>query len=493
MNYILGIDIGTTNTKAVAYTTEGKVISHANKSYTFSAKEEGRHEIDPGILFEAVIEVIKTATANAPGYNLTGISFSSAMHGIMAVDVTGKPLTNMITWADLRSNEYAVKLKNTQRGKKIYERTGTPVHPMSPLCKLMWMKDHLSPVFKNAHKFISIKEYVFYHFFGEYLIDHSIASATGLFDIYDLNWNKLALEEAGIGEDKLSKPVPATYVVKGLKKEYASILNIDAQTPFIIGASDGCLAHIGSNAIHHNDVSLTIGTSGAVRIMTANPVHDPKQRVFNYILAEGMYISGGPVNNGGNLLQWFSTNMLRKTSLSGEDFEEFIEEASLVPAGCDGLVFLPYIYGERAPVWDADARGVFYGINGTHTIAHFMRSVLEGISFALYGILDALEAITGPVNNIYASGGFIKSGKWVSLVADVLGKKLLVTQAEDSSAAGAVIVGMKALGIIDSFAGVKSFFEIKSTYEPTMSNHESCKNNYLVYAALYDQLKDIKK
>jgi gluconokinase len=493
MNYILGIDIGTTNTKAVAYTVEGKTVAHANKSYTFSSREEGCHEIDPDILLEAVIEVAKSAVTDAREHTLSGVSFSAAMHGIMAVNAQGKPLTQMITWADLRSNEYAAKLKNTEQGRRIYERTGTPIHPMSPLCKLMWMKDNLPEIFRTAHKFISIKEYIFYHFFGEYIIDHSIASASGLFDIYDLRWNQDALGAAGTTAERLSSPVPVTHIIKGLRREYALTLNIDPQTPFIIGASDGCLAHIGSNAISHRDVSFTIGTSGAVRVMTDEPVHDTKQRVFNYILDENVYISGGPINNGGNLLQWFATNMLRKSSMKADDFNEFIDEAVQVPAGCEGLIFLPYVYGERAPVWDADARGVFYGVSGTHTISHFMRSILEGISFALYGILNTLEEITGPVNNIYVSGGFIKSPKWVSLVADVLGKKLLVTQAEDSSAAGAAIIAMKALGIINSFDAVKSFFEINASYEPDIRNHEACKKNYAVYANLYDQLKDIKK
>ncbi len=492
MKYVLGIDIGTSNTKAIGYTADGSVIAHANIGYSVSSTREGYYEIDPEILLDAVVRVIagtvKAAADNDPG----AISFSAAMHGIIAVDAQCHPLTNMITWADLRSNAYAEKLKGTTTGKRIYERTGTPIHPMSPLCKLMWMKDNMNDIFRTAHKFISIKEFIFYHFFGEYIIDHSIASATGMFDIYDMDWNKEALHIAGITANRLSKHVPATYVLKGLKNDYPSRLGINAQTPFVIGGSDGCLAHLGSNALTPGDVSLTIGTSGAVRMMTPRPVNDPQQRIFNYLLTDDLHVTGGPVNNGGNVLQWFNSNMAGRSN-STEDYNWFVEEALKIEPVSGGLIFLPYIYGERAPVWDADARGMFYGINGTHTQAHFMRAILEGLSFALNGILKTLEEIIGPSDDIYVSGGFIHSKQWVMLLADVLGKKLKVMGTEDASAAGAAIIGMKAVGMINDIRDAGSFFSVQDTFDPDMKKHELYKGNYAVYSQLYNRLKDLKR
>lgn len=423
MKQIIGIDIGTTNSKAVAYSLSGQVLAQSNKTYPVISDREGYHELNPQILFNAVLEVLSDVVKQSAGKDLTGICFSSAMHGLIAVDDTGMPLTNMITWADLRSSAYARKLKETDSGKKLYERTGTPVHPMSPLCKLMWMKDNQPGIFNNAQKFISVKEYIFYHLFGEFIIDHSIASSTGLFDIYSLGWNAYALDVAGISEEKLSSHVNSTYIFRGLKNNYAERIGISAQTPFIIGASDGCLAHIGCNALQKGDVSITIGTSGAVRVMTDKPVEDTKQRIFNYLLTDELYLSGGPINNGGNVLQWFAKGFLKKDFIKPEDFDGFIKEAFSVPPGSEGLIFLPYIYGERAPVWDAEARGVFYGISSIHGMSHFMRSIMEGICFALLSILDTIEEITGPVKNIYASGGFIRSKQWVTLLAGVLGKK----------------------------------------------------------------------
>jgi gluconokinase len=492
MNYLIGIDIGTTNTKAVAYSKEGAVLGSSHRSYPVIAPQEGFHELDPRVLLNAVLEVMGEVINENRSHHLSAICFSAAMHGLIAVDKDGEPLTNMITWADLRSSEYAVKLKQSPIAKKLYERTGTPIHAMSPLCKLMWMKDHLPEVFNKAHKFISIKEFVFFHLFNEYIVDRSLASSAGLFDIYSLDWNKDALEIAGIGPDRLSRHVESTEIIRGLKPVYAKRFKIDEQVPVVIGASDGCLAHIGSNAFRAQDVSLTIGTSGAVRIMTEEPIYDPKQRIFNYLLAGHQTISGGPVNNGGNVLEWFAKGFLKKDLFSPEDFETFIDEALEVPAGSEGLVFLPYIYGERAPVWDAGARGVFYGVSAVHTVAHFMRAVMEGVSFALLDILESVEEFTGQVRHIYASGGFIRSKKWLQLLADVMGRKIFVTLAQDSSAAGAVILGMRALGIIDSYEQADSFFTIKDTFEPSTDSREVYRENYKVYSRLYEKLKDIK-
>lgn len=493
MNYIIGIDIGTTNSKAVAYDMQGRVLRQANETYGFVSTQEGFHELEPQLLFDSVLAVMKAVIVHEDDTLLTGVSFSAAMHGLIAVDDAGQPLTRMITWADLRSSAYARRLKDSGDDRKLYERTGTPVHPMSPLCKLMWLKDHEPQIFDKAHKFISIKEFIFYKFFGTFVVDHSIASSTGLFDIYSLHWNADALAMAGIDESRLSTHADSTHIIKGLLQKFADILQISPDTPFIIGASDGCLAHLGCNALEKGDVSITIGTSGAVRIMTEKPLYDKKQRIFNYLLADGLYLSGGPVNNGGNVLQWFAKSFLKKEFTAPEEFESFIDEALQVPAGSEGLVFLPYIYGERAPVWDAEARGVFFGVSSIHTIAHFMRAVMEGVCFALYSILETVEEIAGPANNIYASGGFIKSKKWVTLLADVLGKRIAVTHAEDSSAAGAAILGMKALGMIDDIRAVRSFFPVKEVFEPDMKNHEVHRRNYAVYSNLYDKFKDIKR
>src|SRR5258708_4716825 len=214
MRVVIGIDIGTTNTKAVAFTDGGLVLASANASYPVYTDGEGRHELDPGHLLEAVIAVLKevgeklvgTGLAGrvAKGSGLAGISFCCAMHSLIAVDEDGQPLTRAITWADTRSEAYASFLKGSEAGRRIYAVTGTPIHAMSPLCKLLWLRERQPDIFRRAARFISIKEYIWWRLFGKYRVDHSIASATGLFEIRRKIWNPESLALADIEARQLS-------------------------------------------------------------------------------------------------------------------------------------------------------------------------------------------------------------------------------------------------------------------------------------------------
>jgi gluconokinase len=491
MDVIIGVDIGTSGTKAIGYTLEGKVIGNTYVSYNPVAGKPEYHELDPEVLYDAVITCIEGTAQQITSLagNITGISFSAAMHSLIAVAADGQPLTNVITWADARSAAYADTLKQSPAGKDIYRHTGTPVHPMSPLCKIMWLRDHQPAVFAAAHKFIGIKEFIFHRFFGEYLIDHSVASATGLFDIFNKTWYEPALQAAGITTGRLSQPVPATFVIHGLKKPFPERLRLVADTHFIIGASDGCLANLGSFATEPGDLSVTIGTSGAVRIMAAQPAWDKQERIFNYILTNDRYVSGGAINNGVVLLKWYTENFLQRSFTSAKDLAWFVERAAQAPAGADGLLFLPYLLGERAPIWDAVAKGVFFGVHAGHTQAHFMRAIIEGINYALYQVAASVQETAGAIQHIYASGGFIKAPLWLQWLTDLFGKEIKVVNSDDASSVGAAILGLQALNLLNDNT-VSPEFHTQQQYMPDMMMHDRYQRYYTVYAGLYNKLKD---
>lgn len=497
MEYIIGVDIGTTSTKAIAFDLDGNVISRKNIGYPILNPEPAWSEQDPEDMMAAVVDSVKYVISenDNKGMKLLGISFSSAMHSVIAIGKEGKPLTNCIIWADTRSKDYAEKIKGSEEGHEIYMKTGTPIHPMSPLCKLCWIRDNNKDLFDKTYKFISIKEYVFLKLFGEYVVDHSIASATGLFDIYDLKWNKQSLDLIGINEDKLSKPVPTTYTIRGLKKEYAVFLGIDADTPFVIGGSDGCLANLGANAIKPGDAAVTIGTSGAIRIISDKPKNDELERIFSYILTEDHYVLGGPVNNGGIIFRWFRDNFSpleveAANKLDIDAYELLTVEANKVPAGSEGLIFLPYLLGERAPHWDANSKGVFFGVNIKHKREHFLRALLEGVIYGVYSVGKALEETTGEIDTIYATGGFVRSELWVQMLADVFNKKVVIAESFESSCLGAAVLGMKALGVIDKIEDVDRLVPISKTFLPNKENHEVYMKTFAIYERLYYKLKD---
>ncbi|MDH7463476.1 gluconokinase [Chitinophagaceae bacterium 26-R-25] len=488
MQYFIGIDIGTTHTKAIACEASGKVNVTYKEGYK-KEKIEGIEQ-DADEIFQAVCRLMQQVTAFMKDKGtLAAVSFSSAMHSLVVVDEQGNALSTLWTWADNRSVSYAKKLQQSPEGKIIFEQTGTPLHPMTPLCKIAWIRDNDPALFAKAHKFISIKEYVFYKLFGQFIIDHSIASATGLFNIHTLAWSKEALQFAGIDETKLSKPVSPLLLVSGLQQRFCEQWGIGAQTSFVPGASDGCLANLGSGAIAKGEVALTIGTSGAIRQTVRSSKTDEKERLFTYILNDDYCVSGGAINNGGIVLKWWMEQMLQDKNIDDKDFNSFFDAISKIPAGAEGLVCLPYFYGERAPVWDADAKGAFVGVSAKHSQAHFMRAVAEGICFAFAQLVKILEENFGPISRIYASGGFIQSGVWVQMLANILQKKINVNTAADASAFGAVCMAMLATKTINNIEDVKKLIPVDDKeYLPDESTREVYARQFGVFDSLYEKL-----
>lgn len=460
--YRIGVDIGTTSTKAVLFDLQGKAISRHGEEYPLLTPVPDAAEQDPELIFESVIASIGGCLkeAGASGDEVGFVAFSAAMHSLIVVDGEGKPLTRSITWADNRSAPYAADIKKHNNGHEIYMRTGTPIHPMSPLVKLVWLKSEQPELFKPEHKFISIKEYVFYRLFGQYIVDHSIASATGLLNLRHLDWDDEAIALAGVTREQLSTPVSTTYGVQGLKPEFAAATGLPQDILFIVGANDGVLSNLGVGAIDPGVVAVTIGTSGAIRTVTDKPVTDPKGRIFCYALTEKHWVIGGPVNNGGIIFRWIRDEIanaeVETAKRLGKDaYEVLTDIAALVPPGSNGLIFHPYLAGERAPLWNADARGSFFGLGMHHKKEHLIRAALEGVIMNLYTVLLALQELIGKPERVQATGGFARSELWRQMLADVFDQEVTVPESFESSCLGAVVLGMYGLGEISSLNEAK--------------------------------------
>lgn len=493
MRFFIGTDIGTTHTKAIALQSDGFVLASAMRGYTPLTDDSGSHELDPETVFQAVLdvlqEVVQQLAQKTDLQQLSGIAFSSAMHSLIALDENYQPLSNCITWADLRSSAQAERLKAEGLATDLYRHTGTPLHPMSPLCKLIWLRETNPALHQQASKFTGIKEYVLHRLTGRVVTDISIASATGLFDIRERTWYEPALQLAGIDEERLFEPVITHYAITDLKPAYARRIGIPSHTRVVVGASDGCLANLGSNALEPGDLSITIGTSGAVRAVTAMPATDRESRVFNYILDDEHFVCGGPLNNGGALVEWYAEHFLQRNIREEGVMEWFMQQAATVPAGAEGLLFLPYVRGERAPVWDGLARGAMVGMDHRHTQAHAMRAVVEGINYAVGDIMEAVQQTVGKAHRIFVSGGFIRSQQWVQWLCNLLGQKLVVTGSADASAMGAAIMGFMATGEIAKLSDARKFFQEDAVYEPEAAEHEILQQYFTIYAQLYRQLR----
>jgi len=470
---MLGIDIGTTSTKAVLFTEQGEIIQQENNGYPLYTPDISTAEQNPDEIYQAVVKGIRNImkVSQIPPEKLLFISFSSAMHSVIAIDENDLPITQCITWADNRSEAWTRKIKNELNGHEIYKRTGTPIHPMSPLSKLAWIVNDRPEIATKTKKYIGIKEYIFKKFFDRYVVDHSLASAMGMMNLKKLDWDEEALTVAGVTRDQLSELVPTTESFTNCNSDIARKLGILPQTPFVIGASDGVLSNIGVNAIGKGEVAVTIGTSGAIRTVIDRPQTDEKGRIFCYALTEKHWVIGGPVNNGGMVLRWirdeFASSEVETAKRLGIDpYEVLTKIAERVRPGAEGLLFHPYLAGERAPLWNPDVRGSFFGLTMSHKKEHMIRAALEGVIYNLYTVfLALLEVMDEPVVRIQATGGFARSDVWRQMMADIFDLEVIVPESYESSCLGACILGLYATGKIESFDVVSDM--IGSTFKHT--------------------------
>jgi len=476
MSFIIGCDIGTTNVKTTAFDSDsaGILTSHS-EGYEMLHPNPDWSEQDPDEIYKAVCNSIqKVCESCKPQGKPIGICFSSAMHSILCIDKNGKNLSNLIIWADNRSADIAEKLKASAAGKKMYQNNGTPIHAMTPSCKLIWLKENQKDIFDKTDKFVGIKEYIIFRLTGQFVVDYSIASATGLFNITEKKWDEWTLKKIGLDDSKLSKAVSPYHIEK---LPASNDFKVPAGTPLIMGASDGCLANLGSGAILKGTMAITIGTSGAARICSDVPYLDGNMRTFCYILDEETYVLGGPSNNGAVVFEW-----MKNTFFPESDYNEIFEAASKIDAGSDGLLFFPYLLGERAPLWSSAVRGGFLGLDIQHSKSHFARAVMEGIHLNLYSIGKILLE-TQKVKRIFANGGFAQSQVWVQMLADIFGTPVALNDTVDTGTVGAAMMGLKALGFAKELSDLNYFTPVSTIFEPKKEVHKQYEEVYKKFYA----------
>ncbi|URD52211.1 gluconokinase [Chroococcidiopsis sp. CCNUC1] len=495
MNYFLGVDIGTTSTKAIAFSHDGAIKAKGSQGYEIIVPHPTWAEQDPEALFNAVITSVRQAMGTGISkQEIAAVGFSAATHSLLPVDANNKPLSNIIIWADNRSVTQTERLKQEEIAHNLYLRTGSPIHPVSVVTKLMWLREKAPEIFHKAAKFISIKEYIFFRLFQRYVVDYSIASATGLFNLKQLNWDAEALTIAGIKPEQLSQLVSTTHILRGMQTEYAEAMGLDPHTPVIIGANDGVLANLGVGAIAPSEFAITIGTSGAVRTVAAEPITDPQMRTFCYALTEKHWAIGGPTNNGGIVLRWlrdrFCHPEVEEAKRLGIDpYDVMIQAAMEIPAGAEGLICLPYLSGERAPYWNPKARGVFFGLNFNHTRSHTIRAAMEGIIFAVYSINVAIQEIAGTTGEIRASGGFARSHAWLQMMADAFGMVVAIPEVYEASGYGAAVLAMYAVGAIADLSEVQPTIKIRDRISPNPDLTRTYHQLFSRHQRLYRQLE----
>ncbi|GIN72569.1 gluconate kinase [Bacillus sp. J14TS2] len=483
--YVIGIDLGTTSVKAVLFDTKGQFVAEAERLNTFYYPSADWAEQDPDeieesarITLKEVIEKGKIAEER-----LVAVGFSCAMHSLICVDERYQPLSKMIIWSDGRSNRQAEQLKKGS-GKQLFLKTGAPIHPMTPFLKLLWMKETEDEAYQKAAYYISMQEYLIEKWFGERIIDYSMASATGLLNIENVAWEEEALKLVGIRREQLSKIVSPTTRLPHLKKEIADEIGVSDELPFVIGAADGQLANLGDGAISPGEVAISAGTSGAIRQFISGAAVNESEETFTYLFTKNSSIIGGATNNGGITLQWLKDLLDYKGPL-----EDLLHEAEAIAVGAEGLIFHPYINGERAPLWNQRAKGNFYGFTIGHKRAHLVRAVLEGIVLNLFQIGQSLEKLAGPPKKICVNGGLTKSSLWVQILADVFAQEIHLSDTPYSAAWGAAWTALVGVKKVDSFEEIKDNLPAGKVVQPNLTRHEQYKSIFKKYERLAKDLQ----
>jgi gluconokinase len=458
MDVVLAVDSGTTSTKAVTAGADGRVRDVVRVGYPLQVPAPGRAELDARALASAAVTALTDAARAAAerGDRVVGVALSGAMHGLVPLSADGEPLGPLVTWADARAADAAAELAADGRAGALHDRTGTPVHAMSPLVKLAALAATDPESVRSTPRWGGVKELVVAALCGgRVVVDRSSASATGLYDLRSGGWDDEALAVAGVRPDQLGELVPTTAVLPGLRAHVAAAAGLPSDLPVVVGAADGVLANLGIGAVRPGVAAVSLGTSGALRVAVREPVVDPRHRLFCYALTDERFIVGGAVNNGGSVVRWAAQALGSApgtTAPSGEDADRLdaalLEEAAGVPAGSDGLLCLPYLLGERAPWWRSGLSGAYLGLRREHGRAHLVRSAVEGVCQLLALVRDAVTDTGTPVDQVRATGGAVAAPLWGSTLAAALDLPVRLAGSPEGTGLGACLLGWHALGVL---------------------------------------------
>ena len=491
----IGVDVGTTGTRAIAYDINGINICSSEAFYPLLTPHPDWAEENPLQIFESIEKVIGETAAQLRYKNqtLAGIALSTVMHSFVGLDGHHEPLMDIQTWADSRSAGIVRRMKaDKELCQNFYQRTGCPVHACYPLAKILWLQKNLPELFQRMQYVGSLKDYIFLGMTGEWVIDHSTASTSGIYNEKNMDWDEEILAYAGLRREQMPLVVSTTYQAV-LRREAAERMNLPVDLPVVIGATDGVLVNVGIGAVRPGQLSATIGTSGALRMLTQKPMTDPKMRTWCYNLTDDMWVAGGAINNGGMILRWvrdkichYTTTHLENLDVDGYDLMTM--KAAHIAPGAEGLIMLPCFTGERSPYWNSELRGMFFGLSLNHSRSHMIRAAMEGICYSMNAVLAALQEF-GEIKDIRVSGSFTKSELWLQILSDVLNQKLTMPDNSEGAAFGAAALGFIASGRLKGIDDTAELIQARKIYQPIEENVQIYRELYDIFERLYWKLQ----
>jgi xylulokinase len=501
MSYMMGIDVGTTGTRAVIVRPDGRVMGAATGDHQpMRMAKPGWAEQDPEDWWQATIRAVRAAlnTAKLTGADIAAVGLSGQMHGVVLLDKDNVILHPALLWCDQRSQAQCDWITRRVGAQRLIQLVLNPALTGFSAPKLLWIRDNEPQVYERAAHFLLPKDFVRFRLTGEFSTDVSDASGTLLFDVANRRWSQEVLTALDIGPALLPPAHESTEVTGEITRETALLTGLKTGTPVVAGGGDQASSAVGNGIVLPGLTSATLGTSGVIFSYTKSPTLDPGGRIHTFCHAvPGKWHVMGVTQGAGLSLRWFREHLgAAETWYAGQSgadpYDLIIKEAEKIPPGSDGLLFLPYLMGERTPHLDARARGMWFGLTAAHTRGHLIRSILEGVAFSLRDSLEIFKELQIPVRQIRASGGGSRSPLWRQIQADIYGRDLVTLQESEGSAFGAALlagVGGKVYASVEESA--KAAIEIRERVAPEPAAAATYDRLYQVYRSLYAPTRDL--
>ena len=490
MTYFLGIDTSTTSSKALLIDEQGNVVADRRNPHTLQSPKPLWSEQDPREWWEAVSASISSVLkkAGVSGERVAAVGLTGQMHGLVLLDDAGNVLRPAILWNDQRTQSQCDEIHRIVGKEKFIQITGNVALTGFTAPKILWVKENEPYVFAKAKHVLLPKDYVRYKLTGEYAMDKADGAGTVLFDLKARDWSDEVLSALDIPRAWMPRTFEGTEFTGYVTEEAASITGLKAGMPVAAGGGDQAAGAVGVGAVEPGIVGLTVGTSGVVFATTPSALIEPEGRLHAFCHAvPGMWHFMGVMLSAAGSLQWY-----RDTLAPNVSFDDLLKEAETIPAGSEGLQFLPYLSGERTPHPDPLARGAFIGLTLRHSRAHMTRAVLEGVAFGLKDSFTLIQnAGLGEITQVRASGGGTKGALWRQIMASVLDAELVTVNTTEGGAYGAALLAGVGAGAWGSVAeACKQSIRITGSTLPDERDAETYNKSYRVYQGLYVALKE---
>ncbi len=502
MKYVLGIDLGTSGTKTVLFDVDGTIVASESAEYQMMQPHNGWAEQDPEDWWQAAVFTLSSVMkkSGVDKDDVVGLGISGQMHGLVMLDEKGDVLRPSIIWCDQRTGAECIEITKKVGAKQLIDITANPALTGFTASKIMWVKNHEPDIYKKCKHILLPKDYVRYKLTGDFATEVSDASGMQLLDVPKRQWSHTVLDALEIDVALLGTVHESQEITGTISHAAAALTGLSTHTVVVGGAGDNAASAVGTGVVVDKKAFTTIGTSGVVYAHTKNLAIDPLGRVHTFCAAvPNEWHVMGVTQGAGLSLKWFRDNFCRQEKDTAEGmhvsaYDLMNKQAEQIPIGCDSLLYLPYLMGERTPHLDPDCRGVFFGLSNIHTRQHMLRAVMEGVTYSLMDCTGVLRSMGVEFEEMLACGGGGRSDFWRQMLADVYRLPVKTVAAKESAAMGVAILAGVGAGVYRSVQDAcRVLIQTNTTQQPNVENASAYEKFYAIYQKLYPQLKDIYK